>query len=91
MEATVFQKTVDHPNEYGHGFHVALDDGTWVIVRRDQVKSARDANGNRVSRYHLYTRRRIQTPSFHFLRHRREVDMPLPSIYDYNIAVASCG
>ena len=30
VEATVFQKTVDYPDEYPHGFHVTLDDGTLV-------------------------------------------------------------
>jgi len=28
VEATVFQKMVDYPDEYPHGFHVTLDDGT---------------------------------------------------------------
>jgi len=37
VEAAVFQKTVDYPDEYAHGFHVTLDDGTWVMVRQDQV------------------------------------------------------
>ena len=38
VEAQVFQKTVDFPNEYAHGFHINLDDRTWVTVRRDQVE-----------------------------------------------------
>ena len=38
VEATVFQKTVNYPDEYHHGFHVTLDDGTWVTVRREQVE-----------------------------------------------------
>ena len=38
VEARVFQKTVDFPDEYAHGFHVTLDDGTWVSVRQDQVE-----------------------------------------------------
>ena len=32
------RKTVDYPDQLAHGFHVTLDDGTWVTVRRDQVK-----------------------------------------------------
>ena len=39
VEAAVFQKTVDYPDEYAHGFHVTLDDGTWVTVRRGQVEA----------------------------------------------------
>lgn len=37
VEAQVFQKTVDYPDELAHAFHITLDDGTWVTVRRDQV------------------------------------------------------
>ena len=37
VEATVFQKTVDYPDDLAHGFHVASDDGAWVTVRADQV------------------------------------------------------
>ena len=37
VEANVFQKTVDYPDEYAMGFHSTLDDGTWVTVRREQV------------------------------------------------------
>ncbi len=37
MDSTVFQKTVDYPEELANGFHVFLDDGEWVTVRRDQV------------------------------------------------------
>ena len=33
VEATVFQNTVDYPDELAHGYHVTLDDGTWVTVR----------------------------------------------------------
>ena len=39
VEATVFQTTVDYPDEYAHGFHVTLDDGTWVSVRQEQGES----------------------------------------------------
>ena len=38
VESTVFQKTVDYPYELAHGFQVALDDGTWVTVKREQVR-----------------------------------------------------
>ena len=37
-EAAVFQKTVDYPDEYHHGFHVNLDDGSWETVSREQVR-----------------------------------------------------
>ena len=36
VEATVFQKTVDYPDELAYGFHFTLDDGTWVTVRQEQ-------------------------------------------------------
>ena len=39
VQAAVIQKTVDLPDESAHGFHVALDDGAWVTVRRDRVCS----------------------------------------------------
>ena len=38
VDSAVFQKTVDYPDELAHGFHVTLDDGTWVTVRQDQVE-----------------------------------------------------
>jgi len=37
VEATVFQKSVDYPDELHHGYHVTPDDGTWVTVRGEQV------------------------------------------------------
>ena len=37
VEANVFQRTVDYPEEYAEGFHIALGDGKVVAVRRDQV------------------------------------------------------
>ena len=37
VEATVFQKTVDYPEEYAMGHHLVLDDESWVTVRWDQV------------------------------------------------------
>ena len=39
MEANVFQKSVDYPEEYAMGHHLVLDDETWVTVRSDQVAS----------------------------------------------------
>lgn len=40
VEATVFHKTVDYPDEYSHRFQVTLDDGIWVTVWQDQVRQA---------------------------------------------------
>ena len=40
VEATVFQRTVDYPDDFAWGLHLVLDDGTWVTVRRDQVAVA---------------------------------------------------
>ena len=37
MDANVFQRTVDFPDEFAAGFHLELDDGTWVTVKKDQV------------------------------------------------------
>jgi len=39
VEAAVFQKTVDYPDELDYGIHVTLDDGAWVTVRKEQVVS----------------------------------------------------
>ena len=30
VEANVFQKTVDYPDDFAHGYRVTLDDVTWV-------------------------------------------------------------
>ena len=38
MDANVFQKTVDYPDEL-RGLHLVLDDGAGVTVRRDQVEN----------------------------------------------------
>jgi hypothetical protein len=38
VDANVFQRTVDYPEEYAMGSHLVLDDGTVVTVRRDQVE-----------------------------------------------------
>ena len=39
MDANVFQRTVDYPDELAMGFHVLLDDdGPWVTVRQDQAR-----------------------------------------------------
>ena len=37
VDANVFQRTVDYPEEFAEGFHLVLDDGEWVTVRRDQL------------------------------------------------------
>ena len=37
VDSNVFQKTVDYPEEYARGYHVALEDGKTVTVRWDQV------------------------------------------------------
>ena len=39
VEANVFQKSVDYPEEFAMGCQVVLDDGRWVTVKRDQVKT----------------------------------------------------
>ena len=38
VEANVFQRTVDYPEEYAEGFHIALDDGKVVTVKQGQVE-----------------------------------------------------
>ena len=37
VDATVFGKSVDYPDDYAMGFQVTLDDGTWVTLRRERV------------------------------------------------------
>ena len=37
VDANVFQRTVDYPDELALGYHVLLGDGTVVTVRRDHV------------------------------------------------------
>jgi len=37
VDANVFQKTEDYPNEYAAAFHVILEDETVVTIRCDQV------------------------------------------------------
>ena len=37
VDANVFQRTVDYPDEFAAGVHLVLDDESWVTVRRDQV------------------------------------------------------
>ena len=39
VDSAVFQRTVDHPDEYSPGYHVVLDNGQVVTVRWDQVRS----------------------------------------------------
>ena len=38
VEAMVFQKSVDFPDDSAMAFQVSLDDGTWFTVRQDQVR-----------------------------------------------------
>ena len=40
IEANVYQKTVDYPDEWANGYHVMLDTGELVTVRWDQVEAA---------------------------------------------------
>ena len=42
VEANVYQKTVDYPDEWANGFHVMLDTGKLVTVRCDQVETLAD-------------------------------------------------
>jgi len=42
VEANVFQKTVDFPDEWSNGYHVMLDSEEIVTVRWDQVESMRE-------------------------------------------------
>lgn len=39
VDSAVFQRTVDHPDEFAPGYHVILDDGKVVTVRWDQLRS----------------------------------------------------
>ncbi len=39
VDSAVFQRTVDHPDELHHGYHVFLDNGGVVTVRREQVRT----------------------------------------------------
>ena len=41
VEANVYQKTVDYPNEWSNGYHVMLDTEKLVTVRWDQVGTTR--------------------------------------------------
>ena len=38
VDSKVFQRTVDYPDEFSMGFHLVLDDETWVEVRLDQMR-----------------------------------------------------
>ncbi len=38
IEANVYQRTVDYPDEWANGFHVMLDSGVLVTVRWEQVE-----------------------------------------------------
>ena len=37
VDTAVFQRTVDHPDEFAPGYHVVLDTGPVVTVRREQL------------------------------------------------------
>lgn len=37
VEANVYQKSVDYPDEYGTCYHLTLADGSWATVRAQQV------------------------------------------------------
>ncbi len=37
VEANVYQRTVDYPDELANGFHIMLDTGVLVMVRWEQV------------------------------------------------------
>ena len=39
VEANVYQKTVDYPDEWANGYHVMLDSDEIVTVRWDQVEA----------------------------------------------------
>ena len=38
VESKVYQRTVDYPDEFAHGFQGMLDSGKVVTVRWDQVE-----------------------------------------------------
>ena len=38
IESNVYQRTVDYPDEYHHGFHIMLDTEKLVTVRWEQVE-----------------------------------------------------
>ena len=40
VEANVYQKSVDYPDEWANGYHVMLDTDELVTVWWDQVESA---------------------------------------------------
>ena len=38
VDSAVFQRTVDHPDEFSPGYHLILDTGPMVTVRWDYVQ-----------------------------------------------------
>ncbi|MCH8296766.1 MAG: hypothetical protein IH873_01735 [Chloroflexi bacterium] len=38
VDSLVFQRTEDQPNEFHHGYHVILDCGRVVTVRKNRVE-----------------------------------------------------
>ena len=41
VEANVYQKTADYPEEWSNGYHVMLDSEELVTLRWDQVEEVR--------------------------------------------------
>ena len=41
IEANVFQRTEDYPDEWANGYHVMLDTDELITIRWDQVESCR--------------------------------------------------
>lgn len=39
VDSAVYQRTEDHPNELHHGYHIILDCGRVVTVRKGQVRA----------------------------------------------------
>ena len=39
VDRAVYQRTEDHPNELHHGYHIILDCGRVVTVRKGQVRA----------------------------------------------------
>ena len=40
VEANVYQRTVDYPDDWANGYHVMLDTEELITVRMDKVKAA---------------------------------------------------
>ena len=46
MDSNVYQRTVDYPEAYARGYHVALENGKTVTVRWDQVQATEQGTGS---------------------------------------------